>query len=259
MKYIHVKKLDKYHPGYKDRKLKWAKIYFDLMHGDSDFEVLDEIDRGRFISFIMLELQNQKPIPYDENYLSKKGFRFDLRQLPETLANLTKQVEISDQNGVQVLETEDVTETVQNRNKTVKNRALEKNKKREEKSKSTVTENVTEPDHPLVKYIKENLPNVCKLKLPSNNEAKSLLDDYGWHTVQEILLKMENYKPLAQKNVNAVLTARNWLRRDNAKKIDRRIHEKTKTEEKKEPVWNPAIDPDWQSKIQRLANSKKFN
>ena len=37
MKYLHVRNLEKYHPGYKDRSLKWAKIYTDMLKGDWDF------------------------------------------------------------------------------------------------------------------------------------------------------------------------------------------------------------------------------
>ena len=86
MKYIHIKNLEKYHPKYRDRTLQWAKIYFKMVQGDPDCEMIDdETDWGRLIKFILLELQAQKPIPMDEGYLAKKGFNFDKRPISLTL------------------------------------------------------------------------------------------------------------------------------------------------------------------------------
>ena len=84
MQFIHVNALEDYHPGYKDRELKWAKIYFKIIQGDPDMEMLHEIDRARLIWFILLELQAQKPIPLNETYLKKKGF--DLKKRPISLS-----------------------------------------------------------------------------------------------------------------------------------------------------------------------------
>ena len=84
MKYLSVKRLEKYHPGYKDRTLQWAKIYFKMVQGDPDCELIEnETDWGRLIKFILLQLQAQKPIPLTATYLSKKGF--DLKKRPISL------------------------------------------------------------------------------------------------------------------------------------------------------------------------------
>ena len=84
MEYIHIRNLQKYHPGYKDRTLQWAKIYFKVVQGDPDCEMItDEIDWGRLIKFILLELEAQKPIPIDDKYLTRKGF--DLKKKPISL------------------------------------------------------------------------------------------------------------------------------------------------------------------------------
>lgn len=88
MDYIHVKSLEKYHPSYKDRKLVWCKTYFTMLNADLDFEMLCEIDKWRFIAFIMLELQNQKPVALNEDYLTRKGFDFKKRSLSLTLQML---------------------------------------------------------------------------------------------------------------------------------------------------------------------------
>jgi len=80
MEYIHVKNIEKYHPNYKDRNLIWCKVYFTMINADPDFEMLAEIDKWRFIAFIILEIQYKKPIPLDEAYLKRKGF--DLKKRP---------------------------------------------------------------------------------------------------------------------------------------------------------------------------------
>jgi len=84
MQYIHIKNLEKYHPGYKDRNLLWCKAYFTMISGDPEFEMIDnEIDKWRFVSLVILELQAKKPIPLNDDYLKKKGF--DLRKRPISL------------------------------------------------------------------------------------------------------------------------------------------------------------------------------
>ena len=72
MKYIHVKNLDKYNPGYTDRSLIWCKIYFSMINSSYEFENIDDVDKWRLIALIMLELQMKKSIPYDEKWLQRK-------------------------------------------------------------------------------------------------------------------------------------------------------------------------------------------
>lgn len=80
MEYIHVRNLEKYHLDYKDRKLSWCKAYFKMLNADPEFELLEEIDKWRFIAFIMLELQLQHEVPVNPEYLQRKGF--DLKKRP---------------------------------------------------------------------------------------------------------------------------------------------------------------------------------
>jgi len=81
---IHVKNLEKYHPGYKDRTLTWAKLYFNIVQGDHDFEMIeDEVDKWRFVAMICLELQAKKPLPNNDTYFIRKGF--DLKKRPMNL------------------------------------------------------------------------------------------------------------------------------------------------------------------------------
>jgi hypothetical protein len=84
MEYVHVRNLEKYHPGYKDRTLQWAKIYINMAEGDPDTELIDnEIDWGRLIKIILLELRAQKPLPNIDSYWAKKGF--DTKKRPMSL------------------------------------------------------------------------------------------------------------------------------------------------------------------------------
>jgi len=88
MDYLHIKNLEKYHPTYKDRNLIWCKTYFSMINADPEFEMLEEIDKWRFMAFIMLEIQSKKPIPLDERYLTRKGFNFKKRAISLTLKML---------------------------------------------------------------------------------------------------------------------------------------------------------------------------
>lgn len=94
MKYIHVKNLEKYHPGYTERNLIWCKIHFSMISGDPDFEMLDELDQWRFVKLIMLELQSRGPVPVDQKYLERKGFNFKKRAMSLTLQELQDFIEV---------------------------------------------------------------------------------------------------------------------------------------------------------------------
>lgn len=89
MDYVHVRNLEKFHPGYKDRSLQWAKIHCTMAQGDPDCDLItDEIDWCRLVKFILLELEAKKPIPLDDQYLTKKGFNLKKRPISKTLLML---------------------------------------------------------------------------------------------------------------------------------------------------------------------------
>lgn len=94
MDFIHVRNLEKYHPKYQDRELLWCKLYFSILNGDPEFEMLDEIAQWRFVKFIMLELQTKKGIPLDEEYLKRKGFNLKKQPISLTLQMLHKFISI---------------------------------------------------------------------------------------------------------------------------------------------------------------------
>ena len=75
---------------------------------------------------------------------------------------------------------------------------------------------VTAP-HPLVKWIESNAPTIQRLREPLTNEqAERLLADLNIDTepkkkqLRELLMNMENYKPLTTKSKSANLTIRKW-------------------------------------------------
>lgn len=89
MEYIHIRNLEKFHPGYKDRELQWAKIYINMADGDPDTELIDnEIDWSRLIKIILLELRAKKPLPNLDSYWLKKGFNLDIRPMSLTIQML---------------------------------------------------------------------------------------------------------------------------------------------------------------------------
>lgn len=101
MKFIHVTNLEKYHPGYKDRALQWAKIYINMAQGDPDTELIeDEIDWSRLIKFILIELRAKKPLPYLDSYWQKKGFDLKRRPLAKTIECLANFIEVIENNNV---------------------------------------------------------------------------------------------------------------------------------------------------------------
>lgn len=117
MKYAHVRNIEKYHPGYKDRTLQWMKLYFNMVHGDPEFEMIEsEIDKWRFVAFVCLELQAKNPIPLNDKYLTRKGFNIIDRPILLTLQVLHNFIEVI-QNHV-----------AQNKNKSKSKSNIKKNK-----------------------------------------------------------------------------------------------------------------------------------
>jgi len=85
---VQVANLEKYQPGYKDRKHRWAKIYFESFL-DPAIQSLAEIDRYRFWSLIVLEtfLEGKSLFLTDEN-IKLMGWNAQKRRIPLTLQML---------------------------------------------------------------------------------------------------------------------------------------------------------------------------
>jgi len=95
VEYIHVRSLKKFHPGYTDRKLSFAKIFCDMAKGDPDCELIEnETDWGRLIRIILLELRAQKPLPNFDRYWLQNGFDIKKRPMSLTLQMLHNFLEV---------------------------------------------------------------------------------------------------------------------------------------------------------------------
>lgn len=131
---IHVRKIEDYNPGYKDRQLIWCKAYFKMVNSDPDFEPLDEIDKWRFMAFIMMELQTKKPLPESDTYWIRKWFDLERRSLANTISAL---VEVK---LIEIVEPHNVTQLPIDRNAGVTHIRLEKSRleKRREEPQHTV-------------------------------------------------------------------------------------------------------------------------
>jgi len=85
---VHVKNLDKYQPGYTDRKHIWAKIYFEIFL-DPAVQKLDEINRHRFYTLIVFEVYLQgKPLVLTPSNLNLMGWNTKKRSISLTLQML---------------------------------------------------------------------------------------------------------------------------------------------------------------------------
>ena len=74
-----------------------------MINANAEFEMVEEIDKWRFIAFIMLEIQAKKPTLLSKPYLIRKGFDFRRWSLEKTLASLSNFTEVVDAKGVTYL------------------------------------------------------------------------------------------------------------------------------------------------------------
>lgn len=82
------------------------------------------------------------------------------------------------------------------------------------KQSNNITIKPNNNTHPLCLWIKNELPNVSKLKNQlTDKEAESLLNKYNKFAVREILEAMDNSKELTKKNISVNKTVCNWIRR----------------------------------------------
>lgn len=74
MQYLKVKNLDHYQ-HYKDRDPKWIKLYYSILD-DEIFMVLNETERCRYMTCLIIASRTENKIPHDPVYL-KKVMRLD--------------------------------------------------------------------------------------------------------------------------------------------------------------------------------------
>lgn len=95
MKYVHIRNLERYQPGYKDRDHIWAKIHYRMLI-DPDTKFLSEVGFSRLVKLIVMETYLKKPLPLSERYLTSINFDFGLESLSSTLEELSQFIEIID-------------------------------------------------------------------------------------------------------------------------------------------------------------------
>jgi hypothetical protein len=151
MEYLHVVNVGKHNPKYKDRTNVWMKLKFNVLR-DHSFARLCEIDKWRFMHFIILEIETKSPVPLDNEYLKRQGFDIKTRCLTSTIRQLadSKLVEIrseADQEQINSrVEADQEQESGSVEPKAVKTKSV--TKKRKEKSRK----------EKIIKYVKDNPP-----------------------------------------------------------------------------------------------------
>ncbi|MHC4397933.1 MAG: hypothetical protein ACYS1A_20005, partial [Planctomycetota bacterium] len=95
---VHVKNIEKYHPSYKDRDHKWAKIHWESFLDDK-ITPLNETDRYRFISLIIHEVFRKEPTRLDRQNLTILGWNTKKRPISLTLQMLHTLLEVRDSNS----------------------------------------------------------------------------------------------------------------------------------------------------------------
>jgi len=100
MQYVHVKNIDKFNPGYRDRKHIWAKVYWGIFI-DEDYQTLCEVDRHRLIGLIVFEVYNQRPVALTNVNCSLLGWDIKKRSIQLTLQMLHTFIEVRNESVTQ--------------------------------------------------------------------------------------------------------------------------------------------------------------
>lgn len=91
-------------------------------------------------------------------------------------------------------------------------------------------------------YLSVHAPNVLKMEQPfSEEEFYKLKKDFSVQFIENMVVKMHNYKPLKKNNVSANLTFRNWANREQ-KGDAREIKTETPSTYKLNPIDNEEFE-----------------
>lgn len=227
MQYIHIRSLEKYHPGYKDRELKFAKIFFNIVQGDPDCELIDnEIDRWRFIAMICLELQAQKPLPDLPEYWTKKGFDVKKRPMSLTLQMLQKFILVVTENK--------------------KSCGVDKDKEedKEEEKERTPAPSVTDPG-------KEEKEKHLDFVFLTQVEYKELKARFGENALKDLIFQLNVY--IGSKGIkykSHYYTILSWARRDKVPCVSKSVATQDELVKRQAEAGPP--DPETRRKIKEL-------
>ena len=84
-----------------------------------------------------------------------------------------------------------------------------------EKYKKKSSEPLSEDEQRFVDGMSSTYPHVMKMQQPLTlQQYQELCTEYSAERIKDVLVAMENYKQLTQKNRSAVLTIKNWIRRN---------------------------------------------
>ena len=92
----------------------------------------------------------------------------------------------------------------------------EKGKEKEQEKGEGKEKGASAPDHPLIQWLKQECPDVQKLKEPlTNDEAEKLVTRYPSNVfIKKVFTDMDNWKPLLQKRKSAYKTFITWANKD---------------------------------------------
>lgn len=192
------------------------------------FNRLSDEQAGVLIKHIFAYVSDEKP---QADFVTELAFESIMQQLKRDLKSWETQQEQRVTAGKKSAEVRQRNATTVQRNSTTVDERLFSSTVND-----TVTVNVTanvnenvikkdivvlQPPHPLIIWIQTNTPKVQKLKQPlTNDECTKLLEDLKIDTdikkvrLKDMLINMQNYKPLLTKNESANLTIRNWWKRE---------------------------------------------
>jgi len=104
------------------------------------------------------------------------------------------------------------TNYIYNNNKDIENKNKEKDNRKINVEVPLINDEMNKKGGRLILWIKENCPEVSKLKKQlSIDESCRLLDEYDKELIKETLLSMENYKDLTKKYNSVNMTLRKWI------------------------------------------------
>jgi hypothetical protein len=176
-----------------------------MVQGDPDCELIDnEVDWGRLIKIILLELEAQKPLPNIDSYWIKKGFDIKKRPMSLTLKMLHNFIDIDTEKQSQVYDDLCYAD---------KDKEEDKDKDKSKRGHSQFLEFV---------YM-------------TTEQHKALTDKYGSSIINQYIIKLNNYiGSRGRRYKSHYHTILSWLNKDNIQPKPKEV-EKPKEELRFDP------------------------
>jgi len=193
---------------------KFQFCFQELVH----FEIIKKDEKGRYFSKSMVE--NER-ISKKRRASGKLGgnpkLKILVNQMVKQVVNqMSKQNNFDEKNDPiyiynNNIDNIDIIDNIGSNNQIPlfedKERKYEKKESEKRKSEIVIT-------HPLQIYVRDNFPQVSKLKKQlTADDCEKLLTKFSNKQIADVLLQMENFKQLPSKYVSVYLTLNNWLNR----------------------------------------------